>query len=72
MAGSGGVNLTKVYCKHIWKCHMETPLNNQYMVIKMLKQSDNPIDKGLVMVVMSSSVLFYSLLKLQNTPIELL
>jgi hypothetical protein len=23
-----GVNLTKVYCKHICKCHNETPLCN--------------------------------------------
>jgi hypothetical protein len=23
-----GVNLTKVHCKHIWKCHSEIPLCN--------------------------------------------
>jgi hypothetical protein len=25
-----GMNLIKVYCKHIWKCHNETPVQRIY------------------------------------------
>jgi hypothetical protein len=28
-----GVNVTKLHCKHIWKCHNETPCTT--MLIKM-------------------------------------
>jgi hypothetical protein len=29
-----GVNLIKIYCKHICKCHSASPLYNYYMLIK--------------------------------------
>jgi hypothetical protein len=33
-----GANLTKVYCKHIWRCYNEPPQYNLYMLIKMWKK----------------------------------
>jgi hypothetical protein len=32
------VNLTKIYCKHIYKYHKCKPLNNYYMLINFLKK----------------------------------
>jgi hypothetical protein len=29
-----GVNLIKVHCKHLYKCHNETPMYNSYMLTK--------------------------------------
>jgi hypothetical protein len=34
----GGNEFNKVYCKHMWKCHNETPLYNEYMLIKCKKE----------------------------------
>jgi hypothetical protein len=34
----GGGNLTKVQCKPIGKCHNESPLYNEYILIKMNKK----------------------------------
>jgi hypothetical protein len=35
MRENDGVSLTKVHCKHIWKCHNEILLYSEYMLIKM-------------------------------------
>jgi hypothetical protein len=32
------VNLIKIYCEHICKCHNESPLHNYYMLIKKKKR----------------------------------
>jgi hypothetical protein len=37
---NGGVNLTKIYCKHIYKCHNVSGLYNYYMQIKVFKKRD--------------------------------
>jgi hypothetical protein len=33
-----GVNLIKVYYIHVYKCHNETSLYNQFMLTKFLKE----------------------------------
>jgi hypothetical protein len=33
----GGGNLTNVQCKPIWNCHNESPLYNEYILIKISK-----------------------------------
>jgi hypothetical protein len=33
--GDGGANLANVQCKAIWNWHDESPLCNEYMLIKM-------------------------------------
>jgi hypothetical protein len=33
-----GMNLTKVHCKHIWKCHKETSCTTLYMNKKVFKK----------------------------------
>jgi hypothetical protein len=36
-----GMNLTKVHCKHIWKCHHETPPVQLIYANKMFKNMAN-------------------------------
>jgi hypothetical protein len=37
--GESRGNLTNVQCKSIWNWHNESPLRNEYMLIKMKKKS---------------------------------
>jgi hypothetical protein len=46
--GDGGANLTNVHCKAIGNWHNESPLYNEYMLIKMGKKDNlepKPINK---------------------------
>jgi hypothetical protein len=37
--GDGGSDLTNAYFKAIWNCHNESPLYNEYILIKMGKNN---------------------------------
>jgi hypothetical protein len=37
------VNLIKIHCKHISKCHSEAPLYNYCMLINKFKKKENEL-----------------------------